>query len=60
VLNKYHAMKTYWRVKVWLHAFIDPALHGGEWSASHPGGFVPEKEPKVPTGYEVVWAPESA
>jgi hypothetical protein len=33
------------------------ALHGGEWSVSHPGcALAPGKEPPVPTGQEAVWA----
>jgi hypothetical protein len=32
-------MKTYWGVEVYLHAFLNSALDGGEWSASRPGRF---------------------
>jgi hypothetical protein len=35
-LIKYHAIKSYGRVEVKLHAFLTFALGGGEWSASHP------------------------
>jgi hypothetical protein len=44
-LAKYHAMKTYWGMEVYLHAFLTSALDGGEWSASPPG-----KEPLLHIG----------
>jgi hypothetical protein len=48
-LTKHHAMKTYWRSAVWLHAFLTSALDGGEWSASRQGHFTPrEKAPGTP------------
>jgi hypothetical protein len=34
-------MKTYCGVKVNLHAFLNLALDGSEWSASRPGRFIP-------------------
>jgi hypothetical protein len=34
-------MKTYWGVRVYLHAFLTLALDGGEWSASRHGRFTP-------------------
>jgi hypothetical protein len=40
-LTKHHAMKTYWGVEVKLHAFLNSALDGGEWSASRLGHFTP-------------------
>jgi hypothetical protein len=36
-------MKVYWGVEVQLHAFLTPALDGGEWSASRPGRFTPRE-----------------
>jgi len=49
-LSDHHAMKVYWGVKVWLHAFLTPAPHrmSGQFhalAASSPG-----KEALVPTG----------
>jgi len=39
-------MKTYWGVKVLLHAPLNSALDGGEWSVSRPGRFTPrERDP---------------
>jgi hypothetical protein len=40
---------------VWRNGGIAPTLltslvDGGEWSASRPGRFIPEKEPLVPVG----------
>jgi hypothetical protein len=40
-LTKHHAMKAYWGVEVCLHAFLTPALYGGERSASRPGRLTP-------------------
>jgi hypothetical protein len=34
-------MKAYGEVDVWIHIFLSSALVGGEWSASHPGRFIP-------------------
>jgi hypothetical protein len=39
-----HAMKSYRLVEVQLHTFITSALRGGEWSASRPGRFTPERK----------------
>jgi hypothetical protein len=36
-------MKAYGGVDVWIHIFMTSALVGGEWSASHPGRFTPDK-----------------
>jgi hypothetical protein len=47
-LTKHHAMKVYWRVEVYIHAFFDSALDGGEWSASFSGRFTPRKIAPVP------------
>jgi hypothetical protein len=43
-------MKMYWGVEICLHAFLTPALDGGEWSASRPFRFSPGKESSVPIG----------
>jgi hypothetical protein len=40
-LIKHHAIKIYVEVEVWLHAFLTSVLDGGDWSASHPGSFIP-------------------
>jgi hypothetical protein len=37
-------MKTYGGVDVYIHIFFILALVGGEWSASRPGSFTPEKK----------------
>jgi hypothetical protein len=37
-LTKYHAMKTYWGVEVYHHAFLTLILDGDKWLASSPGG----------------------
>jgi hypothetical protein len=42
----------------YIHAFLTSALVGGEWSASRPGRFIPEKEPRAPIGKEAGWTPE--
>jgi hypothetical protein len=42
-LTKHHAMKTYWGMEVYLHAFLTSALDGGEWSASRPSRFTPRE-----------------
>jgi hypothetical protein len=38
-LTKYHTMKTYVWVEVWLRSFLTSALDGGEWPTSRPGHF---------------------
>jgi hypothetical protein len=40
-LTEHNAMKAYWGVEVYLHAFLTSALDGGEWSAKRPGHFTP-------------------
>jgi hypothetical protein len=42
-LLEHHAMKAYWGAEVWLHAFLTPALDGGEWSGSRPSRFTPRE-----------------
>jgi hypothetical protein len=50
-LTKHQAMKMYWGIEVYLHAFLISALDGGKLSASRPGRFTPrERAPPVPTG----------
>jgi hypothetical protein len=41
-------MKAYGGVDVEIHIFLTSVLVGGEWSASRPCRFTPEKEPPVP------------
>jgi hypothetical protein len=41
-------MKTYCGVEVELHAFLTPALNGGEWSASRPSRFTPRERATGP------------
>jgi hypothetical protein len=36
-LTEHHAMKAYWGVEVYLHAFFTSELDGDEWSASCSG-----------------------
>jgi len=40
-LTKYNAIKMYWGMDVYFHAYLTAALDGGEWSASKPGRFTP-------------------
>jgi len=40
------------------HAFLIPALGGGEWSALRPGRFTPRKQLLVRNEDEVGWAPQ--
>jgi hypothetical protein len=40
-------MKAYGRVNVYIHIFLTSALVGGEWSASRPCRFTPEKRTLV-------------
>jgi hypothetical protein len=47
-LAKHHAIKTYWGVEVYLHAFLTLALDGGEWSAHAPAALPRGKEPPLP------------
>jgi hypothetical protein len=41
-------MMTYREVDVQIHILLTSALVGGEWPASRPCRFTPEKEPPVP------------
>jgi hypothetical protein len=45
----HHAMKEYWGVELYLHAFLTSALGGSEWSASRPSRFTPGKSPWYPS-----------
>jgi hypothetical protein len=45
-------MKEYGGVDVYFHVV------GGEWSASRPYRFAPEKKLPVPIGWEAGWTPE--
>jgi len=47
-LIKHHAMKTYWEVLIYHHTFL--SIGEGEWSASRPGHFSPQKKLPVPIG----------
>jgi hypothetical protein len=40
--TRYHAVKTYWGVEAYLHASLNPALEGGDLSASRASRFTPE------------------
>jgi len=46
-LTEHHAMKTCWRVEVWLHAFFDI---GTRWRRVVSFTPHPKKEPQVPIG----------
>jgi hypothetical protein len=48
-LINHYTIKMYWGLNVYLHAFSNLTLDGGELSAS---------EPPVPMGQEAGWAPE--
>jgi hypothetical protein len=52
-------MKVYGKVNVFIYVFLTSALVRGEWSASRPGPFTPEKEPPVPIEREVFVAPRT-
>jgi len=43
-------MKTYWGSGGIASCILDLSTDGGEWLASRPGYFTPEKEPPVPIG----------
>jgi hypothetical protein len=51
-------MKTYGGVDVWIHILLTSAIVGGEWSASHPCRFTPEKSPRYPF-YRKLGRPQS-
>jgi hypothetical protein len=51
-------MKTNGVMEVQVHAFLTPALDGGEWSASRPGHFIPLDEVPRIRWIEAGWAPE--
>lgn len=40
-----HIVKPHGRVEVSLQALLTLALHGGEWTASHVGRFIPGQKP---------------
>jgi hypothetical protein len=40
-LTKHHNLKMYLEVEVLVNEFLTSTMHGGEWSASHPGRFTP-------------------
>jgi hypothetical protein len=40
-----HIVKCYGGVEVSLHPLLTSALHGGEWTASHAGRFIPGQKP---------------
>jgi hypothetical protein len=46
-------MKAYSVVVVVLHAVVNLALNGSEWSASHPGRIIPGKSTGI--HWEVEW-----
>jgi len=50
LLNYAPCHEDVWEMEVQLHAFLNLALDGGEWSASCPDCFTPRKEPPVPIG----------
>jgi hypothetical protein len=58
-LIKYHGIKTYGGVDVWLHSFLTSALDGGEWSASLPGRFTLRKRAHDTYLYEAEWDAEA-
>jgi hypothetical protein len=51
-------MKAYGGVDVQIHIFLTSALVEGEWSASRPGRFTPEKSPRYPL-YRRLGGPQS-
>jgi len=46
--NEHHAMKAYWEVGVWLHAFLTSALDWGGLYPSYPVRFTPGEDPLLP------------
>jgi len=57
-LTEHQAMKAYWGSGGTAQAFLNSALDGGEWSASHPNHFTPRERALVPIRLEAGWAPE--
>jgi hypothetical protein len=51
-------MKTYCGVEVQLHAFLNSALDGDEWSTSRPGRFTPRERARGTLGQDAGWAPQ--
>jgi hypothetical protein len=49
-LTKHHAIKTYWGVEVYLHAFLTSALDEASGQLHAPAALPPGKEPLVPIG----------
>jgi hypothetical protein len=41
-----------------MHVFFTSAQVGDEWSASHPGRFIPGERAPVPIGQEAGWGSE--
>jgi len=42
-LTKYHSMKVYGGVEVWVRTLLNSAIDGGEWSVSPPERFIPRE-----------------
>jgi hypothetical protein len=53
--NEHHAMKAYWEVGVWLHAFLTSALDWGGLYPSYPVRFTPGEDPLLPAWLEAGW-----
>jgi len=46
-LTEHHNTKAYWMSGSILPRILNPALDGGEWSASRPGRFTPTERAPV-------------
>jgi hypothetical protein len=57
-LIKHYALKTYGGIAVEVHVFLTSALVGGSCHLHALVSLLPGKEPSVPVGYKVGWAPE--